>query len=105
MPPSRKEVAVHLNEILKKEEVDFKMDDVATLVNVGYPDIRRVINFAQRQIVNGKLAIEQDNLLAIDLNINVFCSQLVNVLKTQTKKDAFVTVRNGVSGCLPFTPP
>ena len=37
--------------------------------------------------------IDQDNLLAIDLNINVFCSQLVNVLKTQQKKDAFVTVR------------
>ena len=31
--------------------------------------------------------------LAIDLNINVFCSQLVNVLKTQNKKDAFVTIR------------
>ena len=93
VPPSRKEVAVHLNNILKKEEVDFKMDDVATLVNGGYPDIRRVINLAQRQIVNGKLAIEQDNLLAIDLNINVFCSQLVNVLKNESKKDAFVTVR------------
>ena len=70
------------------------MDDVATLVNGGYPDIRRVINFAQRQIVDGKLAIEQDNLLAIDLNINVFCSQLVNVLKSESKKDAFVTVKD-----------
>ena len=93
VPPSRKEVAVHLNNILKEENVTFEMDDVATLVNGGYPDIRRVINFAQRQVVDGKLSIEQDNLVAIDLNINVFCSQLVNVLKTQDKKDAFVTIR------------
>ena len=93
VPPSRKEVAVHLNNILKEENVSFEMDDVATLVNGGYPDIRRVINFAQRQVVDGKLSIDQDNLVAVDLNVNVFSSQIVNVLKTQNKKDAFVTIR------------
>ena len=93
VPPSRKEVASHLYNILHGEEVDFQVDDIGILVNGGYPDIRRIINFAQRQVVDGKLSIEQDNLVAIDLNINVFCSQLVNVLKTQNKKDAFVTIR------------
>jgi DNA polymerase III delta prime subunit len=93
VPPSRKEVAVHLNNILKQEKVEFKMDDVATLVNGGYPDIRRVINFAQRQVVDGKLSIDQNNLLATDLNVNVFSTQVVNVLKTQNKKDAFITIR------------
>ena len=93
VPPSRKEVAVHLNNILKEENVSFEMDDVATLVNGGYPDIRRVINFAQRQVVDSKLSIDQDNLVAVDLNVNVFSSQIVNVLKTQNKKDAFVTIR------------
>ena len=93
VPPSRKEVAVHLTNILKEEEADFEMDDVATLVNGGYPDIRRVINFAQRQIVDGKLSIDQNNLVAVDLNVNVFSSQIVNVLKTESKKDAFVTIR------------
>ena len=93
VPPSRKEVAVHLNEILKEEEIKFEVDDVATLVNGGYPDIRRVINFAQSQLVAGKLSIDQDNLVAVDLNVNVFATQVVNVLKTQDKKDAFVTIR------------
>ena len=93
VPPSRKEVAVHLTNILNGENVTFEMDDVATLVNGGYPDIRRVINFAQRQVVDGKLSIDQDNLVAVDLNVNVFSSQIVNVLKTQSKKDAFVTIR------------
>ena len=93
VPPSRKEVAIHLNGILKEEEIKFEVDDVATLVNGGYPDIRRVINFAQRQVVDGKLSIDQDNLVAVDLNVNVFATQVVNVLKTQDKKDAFVTIR------------
>ena len=93
VPPSRKEVAVHLTNILNGENVTFEVDDVATLVNGGYPDIRRVINFAQRQVVDGKLSIDQDNLVAVDLNVNVFSSQIVNVLKTQSKKDAFVTIR------------
>ena len=93
VPPSRKEVAIHLTNILKEEEAVFEVDDVATLVNGGYPDIRRVINFAQRQIVDGKLSIDQNNLVAVDLNVNVFSSQIVNVLKTQSKKDAFVTIR------------
>ena len=93
VPPSRKEVASHLYNILHEEGVEFQIDDVATLVNGGYPDIRRIINFAQRQVVDGKLSIEQDNLVAIDLNINVFSSQIINILKTQSKKDAFVTIR------------
>ena len=93
VPPSRKEVAVHLNNILKEENVTFEMDDVATLVNGGYPDIRRVINFAQRQVVDGELSIDQNNLVAVDLNVNIFSSQIINVLKTQNKKDAFVTIR------------
>jgi replication factor C small subunit len=93
VPPSRKEVASHLYNILHEEGVDFQIDDVATLVNGGYPDIRRVINFAQRQVVDGKLSIDQNNLVAIDLNVNVFSTQVVNVLKTQSKKDAFTTIR------------
>ena len=93
VPPSRKEVAVHLSDILKNEEVTYEVDDVATLVNGGYPDIRRVINFAQRQVVDGKLSINQDNLVAVDLNVNVFSSQIVNVRKTKDKKDAFTTIR------------
>ena len=38
---------------LDTENVSFKLDDMALLVNSGYPDIRRVINSAQRQVVNG----------------------------------------------------
>ena len=41
--------------ILDGEGALYKLNDVALLVNAGYPDIRRVINSAQRQVVDGKL--------------------------------------------------
>ena len=32
--------------------LEYDVKDIATIVNGGYPDIRRVINGAQRQVVN-----------------------------------------------------
>ena len=57
VPPSRKEVAVHLTKILKKQKVEHNLDDVVLLVNKGYPDIRKVINNAQQNSIKGKLEI------------------------------------------------
>jgi replication factor C small subunit len=48
-PPSKKDVAKRLNDILTTEGIEFEMSDLAVLVNSGYPDIRRVLNAAQRQ--------------------------------------------------------
>ena len=41
----------------------YELDDVALIVNAGYPDIRRVINSAQRQVVNGKLKIDTSSII------------------------------------------
>ena len=54
VPPSRKDVAKQMVHILDSEEVSYELDDVALIVNAGDPDIRRVINSAQRQVVDGK---------------------------------------------------
>ena len=63
VPPSRKEVALQLKNILEIENVNFKLDDLALIVNAGYPDIRRVINSAQRQVVNGELKIDVSSVI------------------------------------------
>ena len=63
VPPSKKEVALHLKQILKAECVEAELDDIALLVNAGYPDIRRVINSAQRQVVDGKLKIDTSSII------------------------------------------
>ena len=49
--------------ILKEENCTFELDDIALIVNAGYPDIRRVINSAQRQIVDGKLKIDTSSVI------------------------------------------
>ena len=88
VPPSKKEVAVHLHNILQEEEVACKMDDVVSLVNAGYPDIRRVINSAQRQVVDGMLVIDEQALVESDYKLT-----LIEILKNDNKKDAFKKIR------------
>ena len=88
VPPSKKEVAVHLHNILTEEEVACKMDDVVSLVNAGYPDIRRVINSAQRQVVDGMLVIDEQALMENDYKLT-----LIEILKKDNKKDAFKKIR------------
>ena len=71
VPPSKKEVALHLKEILDTENVTFNLDDMALLVNSGYPDIRRVINSAQRQVVKGELKIDVSSIIQNDYKIQL----------------------------------
>ena len=71
VPPSKKEVALHLKTILDTENVTFNLDDMALLVNSGYPDIRRVINSAQRQVVKGELKIDVSSIIQNDYKIQL----------------------------------
>ena len=88
IPPSKKEVAVHMTNILKEEGISSKVDDIAGLVNAGYPDIRRVINSCQRQCVDGMLVVDKQSLVESDYKM-----KLLEIIKTQDKKDAFKNVR------------
>ena len=88
IPPSKKEVAIHMTNILKEEGVASKMDDIAGLVNAGYPDIRRVINSCQRQCVDGMLVVDKQSLVESDYKM-----KLMEIIKTQNKKDAFKGIR------------
>jgi DNA polymerase III delta prime subunit len=80
VPPSKKEVALHLKEILENENAEFNLDDLALIVNAGYPDIRRVINSAQRQVVSGKLKIDTSSVIQ-----NNYKLQLIEHLSNSSK--------------------
>ena len=88
IPPDRKEVAVHLNTILTKEGVKSDIEDIVTIVNGGFPDLRRVINAAQRQVVNGELVIDEGMSIQND-----YKNQVLDILKTQDKKNSFKNIR------------
>ena len=80
VPPSKKEVAQQMVNILTQENCQFELDDIALIVNAGYPDIRRVINSAQRQIVDGKLKIDTSSVIQ-----NNYKLQLLEMLSSNAK--------------------
>ena len=88
IPPDRKQVAIHVSDILQKENVNAKVDDIVTIVNGGFPDLRRVINGAQRQVVNGELVIDEGMSIQND-----YKNQVLEILKTQDKKNSFKNIR------------
>jgi len=78
VPPSRKDVAKQMVNILNEEGAAFDLDDVALLVNAGYPDIRRVINSAQRQVVDGKLKVDVNSVIQNDYKVKLLESLTPN---------------------------
>ena len=88
IPPDRKQVAVHMSNILQSESITSDNKDIVTLVNGGYPDIRRVINSAQRQVVDNKLVIDEAMITQNDYKLS-----LLEILKTQDKKNSFKNIR------------
>lgn len=67
-PLSKKEVAIHLTKILNDEKVSYTPEDIGYIVNTYYPDIRKVINFAQQNSINGVLKISKENALKTDIH-------------------------------------
>ena len=88
IPPDRKQVAQHLANILGNENIEYDIKDIATIVNSGYPDIRRVINGAQRQVVNGNLVIDENTITQND-----YKTKVLEILETQDKKSSFQNIR------------
>ena len=88
IPPSKKEVASHVYNILHGEGIDFQIDDLKILVDSGYPDIRRIINSSQRNVVDGKLKLDIVSIIQNDYKL-----KLLKILETQDKKSAFKDIR------------
>ena len=81
IPPSKKEVVKHVHGILLKENVMSNVEDLKVLIDSGYPDIRRVINVAQRNVVKNKLKLDTTSIIQNDYKL-----KLLKILKTQDKK-------------------
>lgn len=88
VPPKKESVAVRLVQILDTEGVVYTLEDIAMIVNSGYPDIRRVINSAQRQNVKGVLTVDKYAMLQNDYKL-----QLLEHLKNDSKSQAFNNIR------------
>tara|TARA_R110001592_G_scaffold87117_4_gene257254 strand:- start:18519 stop:19451 length:933 start_codon:yes stop_codon:yes gene_type:complete len=101
-PPSKKEVAIRLKEILDTEGVSYEISDLAILVNSGYPDIRRVLNAAQRQVVGSVLKIDKTSTIQAN-----YMDDVLKVLKSNgSVKELFTKIRQTIadSKVRDFTP-
>lgn len=87
-PVSKKDVAIRLAEILREENVTFTTEDIAFVVSTYYPDIRKVINFAQQSNIDGKIKISKQNAVEADM-----LNRLVELLKTPSKAGVFDEIR------------
>ena len=77
IPPSKAEVAAHIAGIMGKEGISFEREDLKTIVNQFYPDVRKCLNTIQLST--------QDNKLVIDKSILVSSNYMTSVLKELSK--------------------
>ena len=88
IPPSKVEVAQRLNQILEEEEINCELQDLKILIDSNYPDIRRTINSAQRNVVNLQLKLDTNSIIQNDYKL-----KLLEILKVQNKRNAFKDIR------------
>lgn len=70
-PLSKKEVAIHINNILTKEQVKCIPGDLAYIVNSYYPDIRKILNYTQQSVLNGEVKINQMDTVGKDVKVKI----------------------------------
>lgn len=88
-PPSKAEVAKRIVSILSESNIQFDKKDLVTVVNSGYPDIRRILNSCQRQVIEGSLKIDSASLIQAN-----YMTKIIEILNSEnSKKDAFQNIR------------
>jgi DNA polymerase III delta prime subunit len=88
-PPNKKEVAKRIVEILTELQVKYDNKDLVTIINAGYPDIRRVLNSCQRQVIDNELKIDATSVIQAN-----YMTKLLDILKSDCdKKSAFKDIR------------
>lgn len=92
-PISKREIALHLKTILDLEKISYTTEDIGFIVNTYYPDIRKILNFSQQSVTNGKINISTYNAGASDIH-----NKIINILKTtDTSISSFNEIRQLVA--------
>ncbi len=79
IPPVKKDIAIHLDKILKKEGVQYEPKDLVKIIETSYPDIRKIINTVQLSNVDGKLTLDSSALVETGLK-----ERIVNILASSS---------------------
>ena len=63
VPPSKGEVAKHVATVLEKENTEYDLESIKTVVNQFYPDLRKILNTCQLSTHNNKLVLDKSLLV------------------------------------------
>jgi replication factor C small subunit len=86
VPPSKQEIAYHLIDIFKKEEVDCSANDLKLIINQHYPDIRKMLNTLQMSVSGNEIVMDKSILVS-----NSYMAQVIKEL--QAKSPNWRTIR------------
>ena len=93
VPPTKKDVAVQISQILGKEEVTFEPKDLVPIIDSSYPDIRKIINTCQLNSTKGQLKLDTTSVIDSDIK-----SKVVEILKGKdAKPNKWKNIRQAVA--------
>ena len=73
VPPSKFDIQKHLEKVAQKENIEYIVDDLITIVSNNYPDVRKMLNTVQ--------VSTQDNILNLDTTALVSSNYMKKVLE------------------------
>ena len=94
VPPTKKDVAKHLNWILQQESITHDINDLVPLVNQYYPDLRKCINTIQLSTMDGGA---NDLYLKLDQSVLVSSNYIDKVITELKSKADFKTIRQTIA--------
>ena len=93
VPPTKKDVAIQVSQILGKENVRFEPKDLVPIIDSSYPDIRKIINTCQLNSSKGILKVDVSNIMNSDIKIKI-----VDLLKgNDDKRNKYMKIRQAVA--------
>jgi len=93
VPPTKKDVAIQISQILGKEGVQFQPKDLVPIIDSSYPDIRKIINTCQLNSSKGELKVDTTSVIDSDLK-----SKVVEILKNNdSKPNKWKSIRQSVA--------
>lgn len=93
VPPTKKDVAVQISQILGKEGIGFQPADLVPIIDSSYPDIRKIINTCQLNSTKGQLKLDTTSVIDSDIK-----SKIVEILKgSDAKPNKWKNIRQAVA--------
>jgi len=93
VPPTKKDVAVQISQILTKEGVKFELKDLVPVIDSSYPDIRKIINTCQLNSSKGVLKLDTSSVIDSDIK-----GKIVEILKSNdAKPNKWKTIRQAIA--------